>query len=88
MVTTTLQKAEDIEYVMRKAKILETESSLEKRGPLVKILIAELMWGKKRLGGDAMPIQTVLKYQEKMEKAYEKYMRKSSRRHNEGKLNS
>jgi len=45
--------------------------------PLAKILITELIWGKKRLGGDAKPVQTIMKYQEKFNSILSKIERKN-----------
>ena len=63
LVSETLRHNTLLEILLTKAKIREQEPRLAI--PLAKILITELLWGKKRLGGEAKPIQTVVKYQEK-----------------------
>lgn len=45
--------------------------------PLTKILITELLWGKKRLGGESKPVTTVLSYREKFDKVINKIERKN-----------
>lgn len=39
---------------------------------LARILITELLWGKKRLAGDAKPIQTILSYETKLKSILDK----------------
>ncbi|CAG7822388.1 unnamed protein product [Allacma fusca] len=79
LISTSLQRSEEINYLIKKSKILEKEQRIESQLPLVKILITELLRGKlvdnQR---QAKPILTVLKYKEAMEKASLKFSRKPS----------
>ena len=55
--------------VFLKLDILENEKPLDKN--LALILTTELIFGKKALPGESKPIQTILKYHKKIEKALE-----------------
>jgi len=60
---------------LTKAKLREAEPGLAV--PLAKILITELLWGKKRLGGEAKPIVTIRKYENKFHSILIKIERKN-----------
>lgn len=50
--------------------LLKTEILKEPINPfLCKVLVCELMFGRKQLNGQSKPVQCVLSYQEKLEKA-------------------
>lgn len=57
-----MQRKDELEYILRKSKILKKESKLDPW--LCRILITELLFGKKRLSGEAKPIKTVLAYKQ------------------------
>lgn len=47
---------------MKKAQFLTKEPGIQV--PLAKVLIAELLWGKKRLASECRPVKTVLAYEQ------------------------
>lgn len=61
---TTLQNGSRLDELLRKSKILLKEERLD--AWLARVLIAELLWGKKELKSEAKPVQTVLLYKEKL----------------------
>ncbi|CAL8094582.1 unnamed protein product [Orchesella dallaii] len=72
LVSEALKHSRQLEVVMKKSKLLKNEVGLSKQTYLAKILITELLWGKKRLGGESKPVVTVLSYKDKFEKALAK----------------
>ncbi len=75
LVSETLRHSVQLETLLTKAKIREQEPGLAI--PLAKILITELIWGKRRLAGEAKPLQTIVKYQEKFNSILSKIERKN-----------
>lgn len=62
MIVNTFQRTTEIEKLLKKSKLLTKEPRLDPW--LTKILITELLWGKKRLPGKSKPVQTVLAYEQ------------------------
>lgn len=58
----TLKKLAQIEFLLKKSKLLEKEPRIDVW--LARVLITELLWGKKSLGGESKPIKTILAYQQ------------------------
>lgn len=58
----TLQHEQQIDFLLRKSRMLEKENRVDEW--LARVLITELLWGKKQLPGDSKPIQTILAYQQ------------------------
>lgn len=61
MCLNTLQKEAQLNYLLMKTGMLIKEPRLDPW--LAKILITELLWGKKSLKTDCKPVQTILTYQ-------------------------
>lgn len=60
---TTFQKTNEINLLLKRTQLLAKEPRLDPW--LAKILISELVWGKKQLPrSDAKPILTVLAYEQ------------------------
>ncbi|XP_060816364.1 28S rRNA (cytosine-C(5))-methyltransferase [Bombus pascuorum] len=59
----TLQREEQLDYLIKKTNILVNEPRLQPW--LAKILITELLWGKKALKTECKPAQTILAYEQK-----------------------
>ncbi|ODM95192.1 putative 28S rRNA (cytosine-C(5))-methyltransferase [Orchesella cincta] len=78
LVSEALKHSQQLDVVMKKSKILKNEIGLSKQTYLAKILITELLWGKKRLGGESKPVVTVVSYQDKFEKALAKLESKNN----------
>lgn len=62
MVAEATKHKDDLDYLIRKSKILEKESRLDPW--LCRVLITELLWGKRRLLGESKPLKTVLAYKQ------------------------
>jgi len=77
LVSEALRHRQKLEVLITKSKISENEPALFKQIHLVQILITELIWGKKRLGGESKPVVTIGSYQEKFEKILNKLERKN-----------
>ncbi|KAF3425199.1 LOW QUALITY PROTEIN: hypothetical protein E2986_07276 [Frieseomelitta varia] len=60
----TLAKETQLTYLLNKIKILINEPGLDPW--LARILVTELLWGKKTLKSECKPIQTVLAYEQKL----------------------
>ncbi|KOX74881.1 hypothetical protein WN51_13442 [Melipona quadrifasciata] len=60
----TLAKERQLNYLLKKTNILINEPRLDPW--LAKILVTELLWGKKTLKAECKPIQTVLAYEQKL----------------------
>lgn len=63
LVLQTLQNDDNLNSIIRNTKILVNEPRLDPW--LARILITELLWGKKKIPGDSKPVKTVLTYQDK-----------------------
>ncbi|XP_026669434.1 probable 28S rRNA (cytosine-C(5))-methyltransferase [Ceratina calcarata] len=63
----TLKREEQIEQLIKKTDLLVNEPRFDPW--LAKVLITELLWGKKDLKGKAKPITTILCYKEKLKAA-------------------
>ncbi|XP_053997732.1 28S rRNA (cytosine-C(5))-methyltransferase [Hylaeus anthracinus] len=63
----TLQKEAQLNYLIIETGILAKESRLDPW--LAKILITELLWGKKALNAKCKPVNTILSYEEQLHKA-------------------
>ncbi|XP_043595198.1 28S rRNA (cytosine-C(5))-methyltransferase [Bombus pyrosoma] len=59
----TLQREEQLDHLIKKTNILVNEPRLQPW--LAKILITELLWGKKALKTECKPVQTILAYEQK-----------------------
>ncbi|XP_050471130.1 28S rRNA (cytosine-C(5))-methyltransferase [Bombus huntii] len=59
----TLQREEQLDHLIKKTNILVNEPRLQPW--LAKILITELLWGKKALKTECKPAQTILAYEQK-----------------------
>ncbi|GAB0088553.1 28S rRNA (cytosine-C(5))-methyltransferase [Sergentomyia squamirostris] len=70
LMTKILQRKPLLDAVIEKSEILQKEERLNPH--LAKILIAELLFGSGRLLGTSKPVQTVLSYEKKLRKVYEK----------------
>ncbi|XP_043269508.1 28S rRNA (cytosine-C(5))-methyltransferase [Venturia canescens] len=64
LAVTTLKNGSLLDELLRKSRILLEEKRLD--AWLARVLIAELLWGKKVLKSEAKPLQTVLSYREKL----------------------
>lgn len=62
MAAETTKRKDTLDYLIRKSKILEKETRLDPW--LCRVLITELLWGKKKLLGEAKPLKTVLAYKQ------------------------
>lgn len=63
MVATTLQRSNELNLLLKRTHLLEKESRFDPW--LARVLISELVWGKKQLPkSDAKPIVTVLGYEQ------------------------
>lgn len=62
LVAETLQKSSEIDNLLKRSQILEKEKGLNPW--LARILITELLWGKKHLAGESKPVKTVLAYKQ------------------------
>ncbi|XP_017760729.1 PREDICTED: probable 28S rRNA (cytosine-C(5))-methyltransferase isoform X2 [Eufriesea mexicana] len=62
----TLRKEEHLNHLIKKTNILVTEPRLDVW--LAKILITELLWGKKTLKTECKPVLTILNYEQKLRK--------------------
>ncbi|XP_066247676.1 28S rRNA (cytosine-C(5))-methyltransferase [Euwallacea similis] len=63
LVATTLKKSKELDLLLKRTHLLEKESRLNPW--LARVLISELLWGKKQLPiSDAKPILTVLAYEQ------------------------
>ena len=65
LVNECLKHEQDLLLALESLKILQLEQPLDKN--LALILVTELIFGKKSLPGESKPIQTVLKYQAKLQ---------------------
>lgn len=63
----TLQHCKELQYLVDKTNILAENPRLDPW--LARVLITELLWGKKVLKSEAKPLVTVLAYKEKLEQA-------------------
>ncbi|XP_076749001.1 nop2/Sun-like domain containing protein 5 [Xylocopa sonorina] len=63
----TLKKEKELDYLIRKINLLVNEPRLDPW--LAKVLITELLWGKKTLKSECKPIQTIVAYQQKFKEA-------------------
>ncbi|XP_046391092.1 28S rRNA (cytosine-C(5))-methyltransferase isoform X2 [Ischnura elegans] len=61
LVVQTLQHEKELNSIIENSKILEKEKRLDPW--LARVLITELIWGKKRLSGESKPVKTVISYQ-------------------------
>ncbi|XP_071876755.1 nop2/Sun-like domain containing protein 5 [Bombus fervidus] len=59
----TLQREEQLDHLIKKTNILVNEPRLQPW--LAKVLITELLWGKKALKTECKPAQTILAYEQK-----------------------
>ncbi|KAG5883733.1 hypothetical protein JTB14_024234 [Gonioctena quinquepunctata] len=62
LVATLFQKSEEIETILKRSQFLTKESRLDVW--LAKILIVELLWGRKKLPGQSKPESTVRAYEQ------------------------
>ena len=69
MVSETLRHSKELQFVIDSSKILVENPRFDPW--LARILLTELLWGKKVLKSEAKPILTVLSYKEKVQQAYE-----------------
>ncbi|KAJ9585883.1 hypothetical protein L9F63_020471, partial [Diploptera punctata] len=69
LVVKTLQKEDVLERLISESKILEKEVRADPW--LIRILITELLFGRKKLGGNSKPVQTVLSYYDVLLKTLE-----------------
>ena len=60
----TLAKETQLNYLLNKINIFINEPRLDPW--LARILVTELLWGKKTLKAECKPIQTVLAYEQKL----------------------
>lgn len=63
----TLQHCKELRFIIDKTKILTENPQFNPY--LARVLITELLWGKKEINSEAKPIVTVLKYKEKLQQA-------------------
>ncbi|KAL7288987.1 hypothetical protein TKK_0016945 [Trichogramma kaykai] len=69
LVSETLRHSKELQYILDYSKILIENPRFDPW--LARVLITELLWGKKVLKSEAIPIVTVLSYKEKLLKALE-----------------
>lgn len=62
LVAETLQRSNEIDTLLKKSQILEKEQGLNPW--LARILITELLWGKKNIAGESKPVKTILAYKQ------------------------
>lgn len=62
MVATLFQKTDEIETLLKRSQLLVKEPKLNPW--LAKILIIELLWGKKKLPGQSKPEDTIRAYEQ------------------------
>ncbi|KAJ8683075.1 hypothetical protein QAD02_018867 [Eretmocerus hayati] len=67
LVSEALQHCKELDFIIEQTQILVENPRFDPW--LAKILITELLWGKKRLASDAKPVLTILEYKEKLQKA-------------------
>lgn len=58
---TSLRQGSQLDQLIRRTKILVNEPRLD--AWLTRVLITELLWGKKRLSSECKPVKTVLNYE-------------------------
>ena len=63
----TLQHCKELQSIIDKTEILIENPRFDPW--LARVLITELLWGKKDLKSEAKPVQTVLSYREKLQQA-------------------
>ncbi|XP_012251799.2 28S rRNA (cytosine-C(5))-methyltransferase [Athalia rosae] len=61
---TSLQHGSQLDQLIRRTKILTNEPRLDPW--LARVLITELLWGKKHLNNDSKPVQTILSYEKQL----------------------
>lgn len=64
LVTKTLQHNRVLNKLFENTDLLKKEDRID--ADLASVLVTELIWGKKVLQGDSKPVQTILKYQERL----------------------
>ncbi|XP_046994813.1 28S rRNA (cytosine-C(5))-methyltransferase [Schistocerca americana] len=77
LVVEALRHAKVLDYVIEKSEILLKEERLDPS--LARILISELLWGKRQLPGNSKPVETVISYKDELVKAehcYEEFLSK------------
>lgn len=62
LVAETIQRSSEIDALLKRSKILDKEQGLNPW--LARILITELLWGKKHISGDSKPVKTILAYKQ------------------------
>lgn len=67
LVIETFKRNKQLDFLLKRSKLLEKEPRFNVW--LSKVLITELLWGKKRLAGDSKPVKTILGYEQVL-KAY------------------
>lgn len=76
LVVETIKHAKELDDLLTRSKLLQKETRLQPW--LAKILITELLFGKKELKGESKPIQTILSYKNQFEKLSKQKKFKSS----------
>ena len=64
----TLQRSKEINFLLKKIPILESNSSLDPW--IARILIAELLWGKQYLKSGAKEVETIKYFEEELREAF------------------
>ncbi|KRT83787.1 hypothetical protein AMK59_4718 [Oryctes borbonicus] len=62
LVVETLKYSKQLDFLLKRSKLFEKEPRFNPW--LAKVLITELLWGKKHLPGQSKPIKTILTYQQ------------------------
>lgn len=62
LIVHTFQRTDHIEKLFKKSKLLVKEPRFDPW--LAKVLVTELLWGKKRLAGESKPVKTILAYEQ------------------------
>lgn len=65
----TLQAGPQLDLLLQRTQILTEQPRLDPW--LARVLITELLWGKKHLSGESKPIQTILLYADLLQKELE-----------------
>ncbi|GJQ75575.1 hypothetical protein Trydic_g17656 [Trypoxylus dichotomus] len=62
LIVETLKYNKQLDFLLKRAKLFEKEPRFNPW--LAKVLVTELLWGKKQLPGQSKPIKTILAYQQ------------------------
>jgi putative methyltransferase len=71
-VSNTLRYSKELDYLIDQNQILIDNPRLDCW--LAKVLITELLWGKKELKSNAKPVETILNYKTKLQESLGQFL--------------